>query len=136
MRRPEWKDYRAFCIQTMTTDRDAEYHKETPGFLSGPALRAHFVDHPRWGVKARLEDDPALLQVLRRFLRIPHGWKMEVVLSDPTMVCQCLQAGGHNVIHWRRFVDLWGPRGPLVIPNEEWREDAEFVAWLKKEVPE
>lgn len=129
---PRWADYRGYVIETMTTDRDAKDHAEYPGFLSGPVLRAHLVDHPRWGIRARLIEDPGLTQRLKGILRLPHEWKLEVVLSDPSLTASCMQAKGHAVSHWREFVDLWGPGGPMEIPNEEWREDEKFLAWLKR----
>jgi len=128
-----WPDYRTYLITRFTHTRDAEEFTRRTGqpsnMISDGQLRGFLIDHARWGVAAR----PELWPTLRPHIYLPRSeepWNLEVVITDGRLIAQTIGDPRHTRAGIRSFADLWGPHGPLEIPDEEWRQDPDFQKWL------
>lgn len=134
-RRPliiRWTHYRAYLIATYTHTGDAAEIERRTGKptaeINDGALRGFLLEHKEWGIAARRE----LWPKLRPHIYLPYNqnWNIDMVLSDGELIRQTLGDPRHNRAGVRRFVDLWGPKGPLAIPPHEWFKDPGFRKWL------
>lgn len=133
-RRPlMWADYRGYLFATFTHTRDDEEIErrtgQPTGDLNDGALRGFLLHHPDWGIDAYPEQcRPAL----RPHIYLPRGqnWPIATVLADPELIRQTLGNPSRTRKGITEFINLWGPRGPLEIPRDEWIKDPGFRKWL------
>lgn len=124
-----WRTFQRFLLAEFTIPSDT-----VPGKLFCGSLRGFLMDDPRWGITAR----PELIPKLRAHIRLPFNrdWDLDTVLQNPELVKQTLGPSGHTRKDALALIALWGPRGPLKIPETMWRTDPRFNAWLAEQSPD
>jgi len=128
VREPKWSDFRQFVCETMTHNRDAEVYRD-PNRISTGRARSYMMDHPVWGLAARPELMSAAVKAAVEVGQLNPDMSGLALTHVDMCACGLGLASGNSWISLRKFVDLWGPKGPLAIAGDAWKRDPDFLAW-------
>jgi len=122
--RPGWRHFRAWLVDTKT--RVVANEKAGCVRVIFPVLRGWLLHHPKYGVEANWSKRHQLV----RFLVLTKDVEVELALADPEVMMQHLIGFGWTRRKIEEWLDaIWGPRGPLAIPREDYLKIADFAEW-------
>jgi len=132
---PEWSDFVEFLltmVEPLPEDHDRPH---------APKLRGYLLRHPQWGVDAviKREGESCYDRLAPLVVPPPPNVDMPVAPGARTILDSKvlrLQFFAVSVLNdWRiirRWIEIWGPGGPMEIPADEYLDDPAFAEWWHK----